>query len=387
MAEKPTYEELEKKIQKIAQAEKKIKESARLSELLLDSLPHSAMLINKKHIVLAANKIATDTGVEIGKFCWDIFGHCDCLYEEHKQRLKDDPHCSKGDILCTFCLANELIKTGATQNDPEVSAFGKTWDTWWVPVEEDLFLHYAIDITQKKQALKRLEISNKKFLKIMNNMESIVYVVDIQTYDLIYVNRYGRDKFGDPLNKKCWQYIQKGQKEPCAFCKTKNLLAKKAKDIIIWEHQNTRDKKWYQCRDLFIEWIDSGPVRLHIAMDITKNKNIEMQLERMVLKKTLNLTNEITRRKETETKLVQKSKYLEQANFALKSMLDRRDAEKRAIEENIYLNIKKYIIPYIEEIEKNRPGQEIQIPVNIIKASIDQLMSPVSGTLFSKYGE
>ncbi len=67
----------------------------KLNTLLLDSLPHPAMLINNKRTVLAANIIATDAGVEIGKFCWDTFGHCDCFYKEHKQRLKDDHDCFK----------------------------------------------------------------------------------------------------------------------------------------------------------------------------------------------------------------------------------------------------------------------------------------------------
>ncbi len=103
-------------------------------------------------------------------------------------------------------------------------------------------------------------------------------------------------------------------------------------------YRNTRDEKWYQCRDLCIDWIEKRSVRLHIAMDITKNKHIEMQLEKKVKKKTSSLTKEIARRKQTEIELLQKSNYLEQANLALKSMLDHRETEKRAIEENTYLN-------------------------------------------------
>ncbi|MCD4674784.1 MAG: PAS domain S-box protein [Desulfobacula sp.] len=143
-------------ITKYKQTKKTLNESTRLNQLLLDSLPHPVILTNKKLIVLAANKIAMDAGVEPGKFCWDTFGHFDYIYKEHKQRLIDDPNCSKDDILCTFCLVNELLETGKIQNDPEVSAFGKVWDTWWVPVEEDLFLHYAIDITERKRVVKKL---------------------------------------------------------------------------------------------------------------------------------------------------------------------------------------------------------------------------------------
>ena len=219
----------------------------------------------------------------------------------------------------------------------------------------------------------------------MDGLEAIVYVADIETYEILYINQYTMDQFGDFANKKCWQFIQKGQKGQCSFCKTKTLLQKESKDFIAWEHQNTRNSKWYQCRDLCIGWTENRLVRLHVAMDITQNKEIEIQLAAMVKEKTSSLTREIVRRKQTEVELIQKSKYLEQANLALKSMLDHRDTEKRAIEANIFLNIKKYILPYIEDIEKQKPGEEILVPVNIVKTAIGQLMSPASQTLFSKY--
>ncbi len=141
----------------LKQTEKKLEEIFKLNELMLNSLPHPTMLINKDRTVLAANKVALDAGVEVGRFCWDTFGHRDCISEEHKQRLKKDPNGHKDDILCTFCLANDLLKSGVPQHNPEVFAFDKLWDTWWVPVDEDTYLHYAIDITERKHAEKLLE--------------------------------------------------------------------------------------------------------------------------------------------------------------------------------------------------------------------------------------
>jgi len=99
------------------------------------------------------------------------------------------------------------------------------------------------------------------------------------------------------------------------------------------------------------------------------------------------ITSEIMRRKQIEKELIKKSKYLEQANLALRSMLDHRDAEQRAIKENIFLNIKQYILPYIEEIKKQNPKDETLIAINLIQTSINQLMSPASKTLFSKYAD
>jgi len=181
MNEKPTYEELEQKVKALEKETKghleeqtgeTFRESLTLNELLLDSLPHPAMLITTKRIVLTANKIARNAGVKVGRFCWDTFGHREYIPEKQKQRLKDNPECRKNDISCTFCLTNILLETGSTQRDSEVSAFGKIWDTWWVPVKEDIYLHYAIDITERK----RMEEERKKLesqLQQAQKMEAI----------------------------------------------------------------------------------------------------------------------------------------------------------------------------------------------------------------------
>ncbi|MBI9093170.1 MAG: hypothetical protein JEZ12_28495 [Desulfobacterium sp.] len=34
---------------------------------------------------------------------------------------------------------------------------GTIWDTWWVPVDKDLYLHYAMDITDIRRTQKELE--------------------------------------------------------------------------------------------------------------------------------------------------------------------------------------------------------------------------------------
>ena len=132
-----------------------------LNKLLLDSLPHPAMLINKKRIVLAANKVALEMGVKIGDYCWKEFGKCEYLSDKDKKLAELNPH-TPG-IQCTFCLADKAMNGGGkTQNDPKVAAFDRLWDTYWVPLNDDIFLHYAIDITERRKMEEALYESEKK---------------------------------------------------------------------------------------------------------------------------------------------------------------------------------------------------------------------------------
>lgn len=130
----------------------------KLNQIILDSLPHWAMLIDvKTRTILAANKLAIEGGAGICCQCWDDFGHRQFISEDHKKMIEADPERKKDNtIKCDFCLADEAIESGKPERK-EVEIDGTIWDTWWVPVEKDIYLHYAINITEIRQTQKELE--------------------------------------------------------------------------------------------------------------------------------------------------------------------------------------------------------------------------------------
>jgi len=116
---------------------------------------------------------------------------------------------------------------------------------------------------------------------ILDALDALVYVSDMQTHELIFVNNYGKKTWGLPLGLKCYQYLQAGQEQPCTFCNNDKLLDANGQpaDVHVWEFQNTVNKRWYQCRDQAIKWIDGRNVRIEIAVDITDMKLSSQQLE------------------------------------------------------------------------------------------------------------
>jgi len=140
-------------------------EQNRLNELLMDSLPHPAMLIRKDRTIIAANRIAKELGAIIGGLCWRDFGHGDYISDEDKECSKSscdgihctfciaDKECSKSScdgIHCTFCIADKALKANKPMNEA-VHSFGKILDTYWILLENEIYLHYAIDITERKK--------------------------------------------------------------------------------------------------------------------------------------------------------------------------------------------------------------------------------------------
>ena len=123
--------------------------------------------------------------------------------------------------------------------------------------------------------------SYRSILTILDSLDALVYVSDMQTYELLYTNEYGRNIWGDIQGKTCWKVLQDGQNGPCSFCTNDRLLDKTGRPsgVYVWEFQNTVNKRWYQCRDQAIRWTDGRLVRIEIATDITDRKHAEEELQ------------------------------------------------------------------------------------------------------------
>ncbi len=136
------------------------------------------------------------------------------------------------------------------------------------------------------------EITNtsERFQVVLDSLDAVVYVADMETYELLFMNSHVRKLCGNSIGRKCYQTLQQGQDEPCSFCTNKLLLDSEGKPagVHVWEFQNTRDGHWYECRDQAIRWTDGRLVRMEIATDISTRKNAEKALQ--AEKERLNVT-------------------------------------------------------------------------------------------------
>jgi PAS domain S-box-containing protein len=114
---------------------------------------------------------------------------------------------------------------------------------------------------------------------ILDSIDAYIYVADLENYELLYLNKRGRNLFGDITGKTCYQVIEKDQTGPCPFC-TNHLLIDTSGPIGVCqsERKNTRNGRWYDCRDRVIRWSDGRLVHLQIATDITDRKAIEDEI-------------------------------------------------------------------------------------------------------------
>ncbi len=120
----------------------------------------------------------------------------------------------------------------------------------------------------------------------MDNQDSICYISDTVTYELLYLNKAARYLTGAIdgfAGRKCYEVLQ-GRNAPCEFCT--NFLLKKDKKYC-WEFHNHKFNRTFALQDLLIE-VHGRLLRLEWAIDITTHKKKEQELsDKILLEETL----------------------------------------------------------------------------------------------------
>ncbi len=73
---------------------------------------------------------------------------------------------------------------------------------------------------------KGLTVYRDQLCSILDSLDAVVYVADMQSYEILFANKYTKDLFGDVTGEICWKALQTNQTEPCSFCTNDKLLNK-----------------------------------------------------------------------------------------------------------------------------------------------------------------
>ncbi len=121
----------------------------------------------------------------------------------------------------------------------------------------------------------RTEQQREQFMAVLSGLPLVVYVVDPDTYEVLFVNRHLREMLGEnPEGELCYEALQ-GLEAPCPFC-TIDLLQEKGEHT--WDHHNARLDRYLHVYDKLIEWPDGRRVRFECAIDVTDLRRAERRL-------------------------------------------------------------------------------------------------------------
>ncbi len=266
------------------------------------------------------------------------------------------------------------------------------------------------EIAERKLAEDATREERQFFEKTFENLEEVVIVADPATRKIIACNPAVEKIYGyrqDEVIGRSTQFLHTDRSSYEEFRKEVMTTLNKRRIFRREYKMRRKDGSTFYTENTISDILDDsgnliGMVNIQrdISESIAARKELQMaheELEHRIQKRTSELTRsnaklkqEIEERKHTEAllydkenKLKQQARHLKEVNTALKVLLEHQDQEKVDIHENIMVNVKKLILPYIDEMKKGRLDSEKATYLSIIQSNLENLVSPFVKTLSS----
>jgi PAS domain S-box-containing protein len=368
MPGKPTYEELEqrnkdleKKAAKCKLTEEALHESEKRFKNVTNSIEELLVLLDHNFkIQLINSTLAKAYNVSLdeyeGKHCYELF-----YGRKH---------------ICEGCPAIKVLNEGkVTRAALRYRPDGRIFDRTVYPFIEDNgdisgVIVIGCDITQQKQSEEKLRESEKKYRNLLETTSQGYWMIDPELKN-IEVN---------PSICKMLGY------------RPDEMLGKTPFDFVDDEN-----------RKIFIEQTSKIPTTPHRRYEITLKKKNGQDVNTFINATTIRdesgeiecafaLITDITDMKQTEQRLKQREKELEiknirleEMNAALKILLEKRDEDKKELEEKVMTNIKELVLPYVTKLKNTKLNDRQEIFADIIQSNIEEIVSPFAHKLSHKY--
>lgn len=116
----------------------------------------------------------------------------------------------------------------------------------------------------------------EKFRAVLEAQSDVIYVSDLNSYELYYLNPAGQKLLGisSYRGQKCYQVLQ-GRNSPCPYCTNSRLSED---EFYIWERRNEISNAHFMLKDKIIPW-ENKKARMEIAVNITEQADLSRMVE------------------------------------------------------------------------------------------------------------
>ena len=234
------------------------------------------------------------------------------------------------------------------------------------------FLGIARDITRRKKTEQALKESERRYRTIIENIADGYYEVDLAgNYTffndaMAHIIGYTRNELMGMNNR---EYMDDYNTRQVFEVFNQVYLTGLATKALNWKLvAKDGSSRFIEVSVTLKRDLDSQPVGfMGIARDITDRRQYVETLE--------------ARERELEIK----TKNLEEVNTTLKVLLERRDADKAALEDTIIGNLNDLVIPYLERVKKRTSDKKSREYLSVLENNLDTITSSFFRKLTTKY--
>jgi PAS domain S-box-containing protein len=279
-------------------------------------------------------------------------------------------------------------------------------ETAFLEVSIDQFLRTEVSSRETQKAAQKLA---KDYAPLLNHFNDAIFMTD-QAGHFVFVNKAIEKRMGIPTKtfigrhflgvidpkyhefaQSSFQEVMNGEKVPQTEMERETADGEKITQEVNW---------------ITIYEGGAAVALLGVCRDVTDRKRAEEALKRAreelemrvrerteeLLKANELLKKEIKERKvaerdlkKSEKTLKLKAKNLEEANAALKVILQRRQQDKTELEEKVMSNVGELVEPYLKKIQRTRLTERQEAYLSILESNLKEVVLPFSRSLYAKF--
>lgn len=183
----------------------------------------------------------------------------------------------------SFCPCREVLGSGRRKKI--VLEYARRWFEVTVDPRFDAggvlqgYIHVMSDVSQAVRKENDLREAHHTLLTVLDSIEAVIFAADLQTHDVIFMNRHMRELFHDDLvSPSFWDtFYEQEDAVPCVG--RRRLLDEQGNPtgVFVWEAGRSIKGRWFLHHDRAVRWVDGRYVRLHVATDISAVKSLEQE--------------------------------------------------------------------------------------------------------------
>ena len=274
-----------------------------------------------------------------------------------------------------------------------------------------LILAITRDISERKAAEEALQESETRYREFVEGTDDLITKAD-KDGKFIFVNHMSNRIFGlapqDCIGKLAFGFVHPDDRERTRKWLYEKIATHKIRGIIENRQVSQSGEIHHMLWTANFHYDNDGNlINVNgIARDIANRKQAEEALQKAhvgleqeveertseLSKKNEQLREEIRDRKKTEEILKEREKdlggkriRLEELNGALKILLEKRDEDRKELEEKVMVNVKEMVLPYVAKLKSTGLGALQETFTDIIESNLDAIISPFLRKLSSKY--